>query len=351
MVTSRLPLVAWRMHPKRPCTSPFIGFQGFKMGVSKNRGTPKWMVLLMENPIKMEWFGGKTHYFRKHPNAWKKTWCFWRNHGWMFGKCSCKAWSQERGCIQAAVFTQRETDQVTGTQGDVSHPSPKWPVAVKCLGKTPKVPQFLTGRFFCWSNEVGTDFQMCETTSWQKICKISSLTMAKLQNLLSGFLCVSFPNGKKTEKKNSKQLWRWWCPSRGGDPCQCFPFGGSRKTGFQCVDSKSSLNCFINSNHLNLKMNWDVRCPKLYQLLNGSKVLRVAPAWPGKKKNRKWRLRRSSEGFCLLEVHSRKLISQWKITIFNKRYIDSNSRCFSIVMFPGVQFKRVPKMEKDVMVY
>ena len=23
----------------------------------------------MENPIKMGWFGGKTHYFRKHPNS------------------------------------------------------------------------------------------------------------------------------------------------------------------------------------------------------------------------------------------------------------------------------------------
>ena len=37
------------------------------MGVSKNRGTPKWMVFIMENPIKNGWFGGKTHFFRKHP--------------------------------------------------------------------------------------------------------------------------------------------------------------------------------------------------------------------------------------------------------------------------------------------
>ena len=28
------------------------------MGVSKNRGTPKWMVKIMENPIKMDDFGG-----------------------------------------------------------------------------------------------------------------------------------------------------------------------------------------------------------------------------------------------------------------------------------------------------
>ena len=41
--------------------------QAIDMGVSKNRGTPKWMVKIMENPIKMDPFGGETHYFRKHP--------------------------------------------------------------------------------------------------------------------------------------------------------------------------------------------------------------------------------------------------------------------------------------------
>ena len=29
------------------------------LGVSKNRGTPKWMVKIMENPIKMDDLGGK----------------------------------------------------------------------------------------------------------------------------------------------------------------------------------------------------------------------------------------------------------------------------------------------------
>ena len=43
------------------------------MGVSKNRDTPKWMVKILENPIKMGWFGGKTHYFRKHPYVWSLT--------------------------------------------------------------------------------------------------------------------------------------------------------------------------------------------------------------------------------------------------------------------------------------
>ena len=37
------------------------------MGVSKNRGTPKWMVY-NGKPYQNGWFGGKTHYFRKHPN-------------------------------------------------------------------------------------------------------------------------------------------------------------------------------------------------------------------------------------------------------------------------------------------
>ena len=36
------------------------------MGVSKNRGgPPKWMVKIMENPIKMDDLG--YHYFWKHP--------------------------------------------------------------------------------------------------------------------------------------------------------------------------------------------------------------------------------------------------------------------------------------------
>ena len=33
------------------------------MGVSKNRGTSKWMVKIMENPIKMDDMGGKPTIF------------------------------------------------------------------------------------------------------------------------------------------------------------------------------------------------------------------------------------------------------------------------------------------------
>ena len=36
------------------------------MGVSNNKGTPKWMVNIMENPIENGWFGG-TIFFWKHP--------------------------------------------------------------------------------------------------------------------------------------------------------------------------------------------------------------------------------------------------------------------------------------------
>ena len=39
------------------------------MGVSKNRGTPKWMVY-NGKPYWTGWFGGKTHYFWKHPYNW-----------------------------------------------------------------------------------------------------------------------------------------------------------------------------------------------------------------------------------------------------------------------------------------
>ena len=159
--------------------------------------------------------------------------------------------------------------------------------------------------------------------------------------------------GKKGRKKNSKQLWRWWCPSRGRDPCQCFPFGGSRKTGFQCVDFEIISELFSSIPiicHLKNELR-RLRCPKLYQLLKGSKVLRVSPAWSGKKNTGSEGCVEARKDFVCWKYTSRKLIWQWKITIFNKRYIDSNSRCFSIVMFSGVyNYKRVPKMEKDVIV-
>ena len=42
--------------------NPYMG------GVSKNRNfLPKWMVKIMEHPIKMDDLGEKLLYFRKHP--------------------------------------------------------------------------------------------------------------------------------------------------------------------------------------------------------------------------------------------------------------------------------------------
>ena len=46
----------------------------FHLGVSKNRGTPEWMIYNGNPKKKNGWFGGKTHYFWKHPlpSFWKK---------------------------------------------------------------------------------------------------------------------------------------------------------------------------------------------------------------------------------------------------------------------------------------
>ena len=47
-------------------------FRNLELGVKygcqpKNRATPKWMVEIMENPIKMHDLWGVSHYFWKHP--------------------------------------------------------------------------------------------------------------------------------------------------------------------------------------------------------------------------------------------------------------------------------------------
>ena len=45
---------------------------GIYMGVSNNRGTPKWMVKIMENPIKMDDLGGKpTIFANTHISLWQ----------------------------------------------------------------------------------------------------------------------------------------------------------------------------------------------------------------------------------------------------------------------------------------
>ena len=48
----------WGVHTKTILTMFLDGLFGWlDMGVSKNRGTPKWMVKIMENPIKMDDLG------------------------------------------------------------------------------------------------------------------------------------------------------------------------------------------------------------------------------------------------------------------------------------------------------
>ena len=63
-VKSRLPnresLHMMKLLGSQPWHSKWQGFYRLKknyMGVSKNRGTPKWMVKIMENPIKMDDLG------------------------------------------------------------------------------------------------------------------------------------------------------------------------------------------------------------------------------------------------------------------------------------------------------
>ena len=44
------------------------------MDVSKNMGTPKWMVFIMENPIKMDDLGGPTPILGNYPYGQKNMW-------------------------------------------------------------------------------------------------------------------------------------------------------------------------------------------------------------------------------------------------------------------------------------
>ena len=77
------------------------------MGVSKNRGgPPKWMVKIMENPIKMGWFGGKTHYFRKHPHLVD-----------FYGSYGCRSRSDQ--CINAFFKASRSPQRAASNISSV----------------------------------------------------------------------------------------------------------------------------------------------------------------------------------------------------------------------------------------
>ena len=61
-------------HPcgKQSSDKCLIFFTHKDMSVSKNRGTPKWMVY-KGKPYKNGWFGGKKPYFWKHPHAMQRS--------------------------------------------------------------------------------------------------------------------------------------------------------------------------------------------------------------------------------------------------------------------------------------
>jgi len=64
----------------------FVNDFGTKMGVSKNIGTPKWMVEIMGTLLK--WMIWGYHYFRKHPNQPEK----WKE--WDTVRKSLRPWKQ-----------------------------------------------------------------------------------------------------------------------------------------------------------------------------------------------------------------------------------------------------------------
>ena len=91
-------------HPSRE------DFPDFDMGVSKNRGTPKWMVRMMEKPyflIKLDDLG--YHYFRKHPH-WPKVKVALQPHVQCFSTDLLEAIEAERvverWCLDAPKKTQ-----------------------------------------------------------------------------------------------------------------------------------------------------------------------------------------------------------------------------------------------------
>ena len=67
IVNSTIKGIPWELFGMALCLNGLDCFIYIYMGVSKNRGTPKWMVKKMEHSIKMDDLGGKPHYFRKHP--------------------------------------------------------------------------------------------------------------------------------------------------------------------------------------------------------------------------------------------------------------------------------------------
>ena len=93
-----LRLQVWDSHQRciNLCWRPFLHRQpgraaGFLVAgfwvFPKIRDIPKWVVKIMEIPYKNGWFGGKTHYFWKHPYFRVKMISLSIFHGkpWAFG--------------------------------------------------------------------------------------------------------------------------------------------------------------------------------------------------------------------------------------------------------------------------
>ena len=105
------------------------------------------MVKIMENPIKMDEFGGKTHYFRKHPFLKKVTTTTTWRLGWV-SPLSHRSKLQPRICSKS---------KPSGPA-----PTPPQPVG-RFLGK------FFNARFL-WSEKNGRDFWVLPiemTRRWQ----------------------------------------------------------------------------------------------------------------------------------------------------------------------------------------
>ena len=98
-----------------------------EMGVSKNRGTPKWMVYNGKPLLKWDDLGGKPHYFRKHPNHCNHD--LWQPAGLQFQAVSDGSRLLERsiearssrgwpcGCL-AEICRQQRTPQFLTTRLD-----------------------------------------------------------------------------------------------------------------------------------------------------------------------------------------------------------------------------------------
>ena len=70
-----------RNHKKTDGFFDFLKLSEVDVGVSKNKGTPKWMVKIMESPIKIDDLGGKPPIFLATPMCFSWTRIKHQPHG------------------------------------------------------------------------------------------------------------------------------------------------------------------------------------------------------------------------------------------------------------------------------